>query len=263
MKKAFKTMSVLMFGLVMTMGFVACGDDEKTDTTSYYYRVKNVSLPNYYDYFEEIEVQNAFDVAVGDEGGNKVNQTYSSPQDEAMKAKCEAVKRKYANIKSIYMKFELVRITLNTAAAGTTQEDIIATYELGQALVKPYMRYAFVSNGTEAFNALEAKKSSLDEKVYKASYKTLINLLGKHEVYDGSRTTGMASDFEIHFQSEFSKVWPDDASYDRYVVYACDSISNAHAADTLAVDVKLAAIKTGLLNKQVSTIWEKTIRANF
>lgn len=261
MKRILETAFALTCILVMATGFMACGDDT-TNTDSYRYSVKIASSMLYYDYTEYNAVQAAFDVAVGDEGG-KVNKVYSSPQDDAMKAKCEAVKNQYANIKSMYMKFNLYRIKSNTDPTVPDTGDLIATYELGQATIVPYMEYAFTSNGKEAYEAIKAKKGTVEDKVYNASVKTFQRLVGIHSSYDGTDLNGTTSAFENHFRSEFSRPWPDDANYDRYVVYACDSIYNAHAADTLIVDIKLSAIKTGFLDKKVSTIWEKTFRANF
>lgn len=133
MKKIFKTMFVLMCGLVMTMGFVSCSKEE-SHSTSYHYRVNFVSYIWDCDYTEKTVIQEAFNVAVGDIGGETVNKVYDSPQDEAMKAKCEAVKNKYTNLKSNYMKFELVRHTSNTATPGVEQKDVIAYYELGKSV---------------------------------------------------------------------------------------------------------------------------------
>ena len=135
MKKVFKTMLVLLCGLVVTMGFVACGgDDEPTYSTSYHYRVHFDSYLSQCDIDEYHEIQEAFNQAVGDVGGENVNKVYNTPQDEAMKANCEAVKSRYSNIKSSYMKFELLRITSNTASPAVELKDVIAIYELGQSV---------------------------------------------------------------------------------------------------------------------------------
>lgn len=248
--------------VLSTTVFTACGDDEITYTDSYRYKVEIASSLLHFDFNEYKTVQEAFDRAVGDVGGT-VNKVYSTPQDESMKSKCEAVKSQYANIKSTYMKFNLCRIKSSTDPNIADTGEIIATYELGQATVKPYMEYAFISNGTEAYETLQAMKDTVDEKVYAASLKTFKTLVGVHNSYDGTDTNGMTSAFEHHFRDEFSRPWEDLADYDRYVVYACDSIANAHADDTLIVDIKVAAIKTGFLNRQVTTIWEKVFPANF
>ena len=75
----------------------------------------------------------AFDVAVGDVS-ETVNKVYYTPQDEEMKAKCEAVKNKYNNLKSNYMKFELLRISSNSSNPTVEVKDIIAIYELGNSV---------------------------------------------------------------------------------------------------------------------------------
>ena len=51
-----------------------------------------------------------------------------------MKAKCEAVKNKYKNLKSNYMKFELLRISSYLSNQTIEVKDVIAIYELGNSV---------------------------------------------------------------------------------------------------------------------------------
>ena len=264
-KKFFLAALAVTGTMALTTVFSAC-TSETTHTTSYNYTVECVSSILYYDYDEYRTVQAAFDRAVGDVGGGTVNPVYHSPQDESMKRKCEEVKSQYSNIKSIYMKFELKRITSSTEPGTPDIETVIATYELGQSTVKTCMEYAFVSTEDDAYTALLAKEGTLDPKVFEASLNTLLKLVGIHSTYVGLGSlvsSSRNSVFEQHFRDEFNKIWEDSEDYDRYVVYACDSIANAHAADTLAVDVTVGATKTEFLSRKVTTIWAKTFHANF
>ena len=134
MNRVIKNMFVLMCGLVMTMGFVACSDDEPTYSNSYHYRVQFASWAWQCDLTERAVVQEAFNQAVGNVGGETVNKVYNSPQDEAMKAKCEAVKSRYTNLTSEYMKFELLRVMSNSSNPAAEVKEVIAVYELGKSV---------------------------------------------------------------------------------------------------------------------------------
>lgn len=238
---ALTIMCTMTFATVIT----SCGDDEdNTVKMPYKYLVKSSTSGRYYFQNEYEEVQTAFNAVVGN------GTVYYSSQDDAMKSGCETVKNKYADIKSVYIKFHLIKYTTNST-------DTIGTYELGQAFVKPCMDYSFTSNGAEAYAALDAKRATIGEKVYKASGKTLRRLVGVH-----AGSGNMNSLFETYFANEFNRAWEDWDAYDKTIAHVCDSIANAHANDTLAVDVTVSAIKTGVLDKKVTTIWEKTFHAN-
>lgn len=236
------TLAAVLCCVMTTTVFTACTSEESHPNT-YRYEVKLAS--DYYSYYyDEIQtVTAAFNQAVN------YTQMLSSPQDNEMKSKCEAVKQKYANINCPYMKFNLFRYT--TAVGMEGKEDLIATYEMGPALTTPYVKYAFVTNEEEAYAALEAKKPTLSDEVYKASYKTLSRLLGRHRGSSG----GLKSAFENHFATSFNDYWPDTDENTRIIVLACDSIANAHAADTLVVDATVAVTKTGLFDQKVTTFW--------
>lgn len=239
--------------------FNACTNEELHPTT---YRYEVQMDPFRVGYLNEIStVYSAFNQAVGADASYQT--MLKSPQDNEMKAKCENVRQQYADIRSAYLKFYLIRVA--SAVDVPDVKDTIASYELGQALKKPYVSYSIATNEIEAYNTLEEKKGSLDEKVYNATKKTLLKLLGRH--IKSSSSTGSASFtsssvFEMHFKDEFSKVWEDSQDYDRYVAYACDSIAAAHASDTLAVPALVVISKKGLLNNQVTTLWEKTFTIN-
>jgi len=135
MKKIMMTLAaVLCCAMTMTV-FTACSSDDETSySTTYHYRVHLISYLTQCDITEYHEVQNAFDVAVGDVGGETINKVYYTPKDEEMKAKCEAVKNKYKNLKSNYMKFELLRISSYSSNPTFEVKDVIAIYELGSSV---------------------------------------------------------------------------------------------------------------------------------
>ena len=249
-KKLLLATLTVMCAMTTTVFTAYSSSDDEDHPYTYKYEVK--MDPSSVGYSSEMQtVLAAFNQAVG------ANSSYlKSPQDNEMKAKCEAVKQQYANIESAYLKLYLIRITAQVGAADKV--DAIATYEWGQAFITPYVEYAFVTNEDEAYAALETKKASLSDEVYKASYKTIYRLVGKHK-----GTAGAESVFEHHFQNSLGLFWPDTDTNTNIITHACDSIANAHAADTLAVDVTVAVTKTGLLNQQVTKFWEKKFSANF
>ena len=251
MKKIMMTLAAVFCCAMVSTVFTACGDDDESNPNTYRYEVKiDAGSVGYAD--EIRTVHTAFKQAVG--ANSSYQEMLSSPQDNEMKTKCNAVWQQYSNIQSTYLKFYLCRITAAVGAAD--KEDVIATYELGQALTTPYVEYAFVTNEKEAYDALEAKKGTISEEVYNASLKTLNVFLGKH--INASRTSA----FEFHFKEVLGKFWPDTDANTKAIIHACDSIANAHAADTLAVDVTVSVTKTGLLDKKITKFWEKTFRSN-
>lgn len=263
MRKTLMTLAAA-FCCASTLMFNAC---KPNYPTTYMYQVKQDKTLLCYDMTEAATVQSEFDRAVGSDGCTY--KTYKSQQDEQMKAACEEVQKRYANAKSVYLKYDLYRTAATAEPGVEDKEELLATYEMGQALSQPYMVYSISTNEDEAYPALDALKSTLEEKVYDASYRTLLFLLGLHISSTSSSETGTSSSsfthnsvFEEHFKSEFSRVWPDDANYDAYVAYACDSIAAEYATDTLAVPAVVKVYKTGLLNKESTQLWGKTFEPN-
>ena len=254
------------FCCASTMMFNACKPSVNYPTT-YMYQVKQDKSLLCYDMTEAATIESEFDRAIGYDG--YMYKAYQSQQDEQMKAACEEVQKRYANAKSVYLKYNLYRTAMTAEPGVENKEDLLSTYEMGQALSQPYMVYSISTNEDEAYPALEALKSTLEEKVYKASLRTLLYLLGIHQSSTSTSETGTSSSsfthnsvFEEHFKSEFCYVWPDDANYDVYVAYACDSIAAEYATDTLAVQAVVKVYKTGLLNKEATQLWGKTFEPN-
>ena len=117
--------------------------------------------------------------------------------------------------------------------------------------------FSFHSNEDEAYAALEAQKESLDENVYKATYHTLLHLLGIHRSSDGSSFTH-TSVFETRLRTEFGHLEEDNPQRDSHVATVCDSIANAHASDTLTVEAKVQILKYQFLKEGQTEIWNHT-----
>ena len=258
MKKILMTLAAVL--CCATTVFTSCSSEEEKPFT-YRYEVKLVEVARYYaDEYQQLQA--AFNSAVGTDG--TVYTYHKENQDSKMKSACDAVKRQYTNIQSVYFKFELIRIA--SAVGSQDVSTVLATYEFGQALTKPYVYYAFATNRDEAYAALEAKKATLDEETYKASLQTLKKLVGEHTVTTlpsgGTKISHVSSVFEMHYQDEFVKPWLDNETSTQNLITTCNSIADEHANDVLAVDVVVAVTKTGFFDKKVTEVWRRTFPAN-
>lgn len=258
MKKVTMYFAALACSLA-AMILTACGGENVTYQTVYMYEISFDLGGSYYQLREKIEIEDAFNSALGTDGYSY--KTYESMQDSKMKSACDAVKRRYADIQSIYLKFDLLRVTMSAEPGSQRKNDTIASYIMGRALNYDYVTYSLSYNEDEAYDAMEAKKDVVDEKVYKAGYKTLRTLIGRHVKSGGSSYTA-SSAFDMCFQGLTNKPYMDSETFDRAVCSVCDSIVSAHSCDTLLVPAVISFAKTGLLDKQVTEIWRDTVPAN-
>ncbi len=113
-----------------------------------------------------------------------------------LKAACEEVHKRYANAKSIYLKYDLYRITAS-AEPGIHQSSAGASFT--------------------------------------------------HE-----------SVFDARLRSDLGQLAEDVPAYDNYLATICDSIANAHAADTLTVEAKVQLFKHQFLKEGQMEIWNHT-----
>lgn len=251
--------TVLCCWVTMTV-FTACSSEENHPVT-YKYEVKMVEFKRF-STDEANQLQAAFNSAVGTNG--TVYTYHNDNQDSKMKSACDAVKKQFTNIQSVYLKFDLIRIA--SAVGGEDVSTVIATYEFGQALIKPYVYYAFVTNRDEAYAALEAKKATLDEETYNASLETLRKLVGIHTVTTlptgETKLFHVSSVFETQYSNEFEKPWQDNEVSTQNLVTTCNHIADEHVNDVLAVDVIVTVTKTGFFDKKVTEMWRRTFPAN-
>jgi hypothetical protein len=273
MKKFLMTLAALVCCVMTTAVFTACGDED-TPTTYRYQVALDKRSSQYvdqvlYNATEEKEVLDALNQAIKYDG--TVYTHYSEKQDDLMKAACEAVKKAYADKvpNSIYMKFDLYRI--DSEAGQSEMAEIIGSYELGQALTKPYVTYSIVTNHDEAYKALKTKQASLDTKVYEATFNTLKTLVGLHTVVTDTLSSGAISTkyydqhsvFEDHFKDMFGKLYLDSENGSNTIISYCDSVADSHANDTLTVEAVVAIQKTNFLTNECADVWRKTFQSNY
>lgn len=273
MKKFLMTLAALVCCVMTTAVFTACGDED-TPTTYRYQVALDKRSSQYvdqvlYNATEEKEVLDALNQAIKYDG--TVYTHYSEKQDDLMKAACEAVKKAYADKvpNSIYMKFDLYRI--DSEAGQSEMAEIIGSYELGQALTKPYVTYSIVTNHDEAYKALKTKQASLDTKVYEATFNTLKTLVGLHTVVTDTLSSGAISTkyydqhsvFEDHFKDMFGNLYLDSENGSNTIISYCDSVADSHANDTLTVEAVVAIQKTNFLTNECADVWRKTFQSNY
>ena len=273
MKNFLMTLAALVCCVMTTAVFTACGDED-TPTTYRYQVALDKRSSQYvdqvlYNATEEKEVLDALNQAIKYDG--TVYTHYSEKQDDLMKAACEAVKKAYADKvpNSIYMKFDLYRI--DSEAGQSEMAEIIGSYELGQALTKPYVTYSIVTNHDEAYKALKTKQASLDTKVYEATFNTLKTLVGLHTVVTDTLSSGAISTkyydqhsvFEDHFKDMFGNLYLDSENGSNTIISYCDSVADSHANDTLTVEAVVAIQKTNFLTNECADVWRKTFQSNY
>ena len=273
MKKFLMTLAALLCCVMTTAVFTACGDED-TPTTYRYQVALDKRSSQYvdqvlYNATEEKEVLDALNQAIKYDG--TVYTHYSEKQDDLMKAACEAVKKAYADKvpNSIYMKFDLYRI--DSEGGNSEMAEIIGSYELGQALTKPYVTYSIVTNHDEAYKALKTKQASLDTKVYEATFNTLKTLVGLHTVVTDTLSSGAISTkyydlhsvFEDHFKDMFGNLYLDSENGSNTIISYCDSVADSHANDTLTVEAVVAIQKTNFLTNECADVWRKTFQSNY
>lgn len=273
MRNFLMTLAALVCCVMTTAVFTACGDED-TPTTYRYQVALDKRSSQYvdqvlYNATEEKEVLDALNQAIKYDG--TVYTHYSEKQDDLMKAACEAVKKAYADKvpNSIYMKFDLYRI--DSEAGQSEMAEIIGSYELGQALTKPYVTYSIVTNHDEAYKALKTKQASLDTKVYEATFNTLKTLVGLHTVVTDTLSSGAISTkyydqhsvFEDHFKDMFGNLYLDSENGSNTIISYCDSVADSHANDTLTVEAVVAIQKTNFLTNECADVWRKTFQSNY
>ena len=273
MRNFLMTLAALLCCVMTTAVFTACGDED-TPTTYRYQVALDKRSSQYvdqvlYNATEEKEVLDALNQAIKYDG--TVYTHYSEKQDDLMKAACEAVKKAYADKvpNSIYMKFDLYRI--DSEAGQSEMAEIIGSYELGQALTKPYVTYSIVTNHDEAYKALKTKQASLDTKVYEATFNTLKTLVGLHTVVTDTLSSGAISTkyydlhsvFEDHFKDMFGNLYLDSENGSNTIISYCDSVADSHANDTLTVEAVVAIQKTNFLTNECADVWRKTFQSNY
>ena len=273
MRKFLMKLAALVCCVMTTTVFTACGDED-TPTTYRYQVALDKRSSQYvdqvlYNATEEKEVLDALNQAIKYDG--TVYTRYSEKQDDLMKAACEAVKKAYADKvpNSIYMKFDLYRI--DSEAGQSEMAEVIGSYELGQALTKPYVTYSIVTNHDEAYKALKTKQASLDTKVYEATFNTLKTLVGLHTVVTDTLSSGAISTkyydqhsvFEDHFKDMFGNLYLDSENGSNTIISYCDSVADSHANDTLTVEAVVAIQKTNFLTNECADVWRKTFQSNY
>ena len=247
---------------VSILALTACENEENVNyIKSYTYSISqaNTYIKAYYKYSESNEIHDALNTAIGANGS--VYNTLSSPDDQRMINACDNVINRYSNIESVYLEFDLIRETYDPTPGAGKQSDIIKTYKLGKALTEPYVTYSFTSNSEQAHAQLEDMKNTLDEKLYKATKRNLLKIVG-YKYSSGGSYLSSSSVFENKFRGVLSNAFKDDTDNQTYLIHVCDSIAQSHQNDTLVVNAVVNVCKTGIINDQTTVIKTYNFPAN-
>lgn len=257
--------------------FFACGDGETTYLKNYTYEVKEYSLRPLvrYGYADDAKkIQNAFNAVANSKT------FYSSPKDEEIKKACESIHNQYKdNIESAYLLYKLIRTTHDATPGVDDVDEVVAIYEFGQSLTKPFVLYSFTTNQDEAYAAMDAKESSLSEDDFRIAYRRLRSLIGIYAIAGEVTEKGFSfagSSYTSYFDTYFLRkklgfapaaepiTYPESADDERYFSAICDSIADAHANDSLAVEAVVTLNKINLRDwTDVKKVWSRTFPANF
>ena len=269
MKKIGKLILLLAVVGIATVSFVACGDDDDNTnyikTYGYSISVQDIQA----DYVELSELKSAL-------AGIVTNNYLQTRNDEQMKSAFEKVANSMKSkiTKSVYLKATLYCDVADPTPGAEKNLEELKTIEFGRALTKPYVFYGYETNQAEAWAALEKQKDTLSEAVYKASRKTLLNLIGKSNTTSSSSSTeaGYSSTTSLsktlsHFESFFNKTEEgfigfveQNGQVEARIKQYCDSIARSHANDTLTVEAKVSIVAKELLKQTKTQVWTKTFQ---
>lgn len=239
-KKTMTLAAVLCCSLTMFL-FSACIKEETKKTGYTYDMIQLWYVNNENDEFDNIF--NAFKEAIGITGGSGMLIHYSIKDDE-MKAACESVVAQYANAKSTYLMYGLVR---NTESSNDYRKDTIAFFAVGQALDMPFSMFKYDDHEHDFIEQMRAIRDSIGEEAYQTCRRTFTNI---HRDY-------------INHLGTLNKYIADPANETtQRVLFVCDSLANVHMNDSLFIDLNITINKTILLLNETSQIWNHTFHAN-
>lgn len=238
MKKTLMTLAVVFCCSLTAMMFSSC-EKETINKKGYCYEV-NTGWFVERNQSEHNAIVNAINHILGNEGDRL--ETYSSIQDDRIKAACEALRSQFSDLQSVLLTYFIIR---NTDDASGRTKDTIGTYFFGRAVGTPYAKYSLDQHTHEMIEQLNAIRDSIGEELYQAQRNTFKRI--SHEF------TNKLQEYTGHYNPE--------AAATQRVLFLCDSIANAHLNDSIIVPIHLTVSKIDLFN-QSTDIWDRTLPAN-
>lgn len=238
MKKTLMTLAVVFCCSLTAVMFSSC-EKETINKKGYCYEV-NTGWFVERNQSEHNAIVNAINHILGNEGDRL--ETYSSIQDDRIKAACEALRSQFSDLQSVLLTYFIIR---NTDDASGRTKDTIGTYFFGRAVGTPYAKYSLDQHTHEMIEQLNAIRDSIGEELYQAQRNTFKRI--SHEF------TNKLQEYTGHYNPE--------AAATQRVLFLCDSIANAHLNDSIIVPIHLTVSKIDLFN-QSTDIWDRTLPAN-
>lgn len=238
MKKTLMTLAAVFCCSLTAVMFSSC-EKETINKKGYCYEV-NTGWFVERNQSEHNAIVNAINHILGNEGDRL--ETYSSIQDDRIKAACEALRSQFSDLQSVLLTYFIIR---NTDDASGRTKDTIGTYFFGRAVGTPYAKYSLDQHTHEMIEQLNAIRDSIGEELYQAQRNTFKRI--SHEF------TNKLQEYTGHYNPE--------AAASQRVLFLCDSIANAHLNDSIIVPIHLTVSKIDLFN-QSTDIWDRTLPAN-
>ncbi|MBO4635477.1 MAG: hypothetical protein J5669_08925 [Bacteroidales bacterium] len=138
-----KTLLLAALAVLSLGSLVSCQEQNLGTMTAAVYYFKLVRVEWYVD-TEVANIEADFVAALGNSSTTSFT-TYYGNKDQQMISACNAVRDKYSNLKTVYLKYVLYR----ELVGGSSEVSVLATYEFGDALKKNWVFYKYSSNNAE------------------------------------------------------------------------------------------------------------------
>lgn len=241
---------------VSAMAFVSCTTPASVQQLAGYEYSMKLEKVVWYDEDEEAAITADMRNALG--LNSQIIKTYPNNVDNQMISACNAVKEKYdaQDLKTVYLKYVLYRTIVNTA---TPQDPAaIATYEFGDALKRPWVKFDYASNNAEVYAAFE--KVMRDETVMTRDEAILYSHGMKVLENDWSNLWSGKTVKDVFFTRPYADTEANTESMKEWgeKIYADYYANDSYATYMIWDDITYKIVKTNVISGEQAQIWEKT-----
>ena len=254
-KKIFWAALTMMCALTTTL--VSCDNESETPgSKTYNYWVEMQWGKSYTSGDNEYKtIENELNDVVGFDYVNKIYKIRYSCEDEQLKAACQKVVDSWKNKANSPLLYYTLKCTIVESGGQSTDYDV-ATFQLGAALITPYVLYIAVSPTYEQnLKDLEARQSELGDN-YQSAVKTLAR-------WAGYKTQKSAFENRLSTKGYSKTPREDNEENENAVIAECNSIAEQYGTGVNAVNITVAIVKMNLINnKDMQIVWKRDFPAN-